>query len=95
MIEGIKARTTKGLVPKEAVFIDYARQVVNRRVNGPTFQAIEHLLGRQGAVDLTMVIGYYLMIGHVMLALDVELEAGMQPLMPEGPTRNPGGQTGP
>jgi len=83
VIEGIKARTTKGMIPKESVFVDYAKQVVNRRVNQPTYQAIEHLLGKQGAVDLTMVIGYYAMISMVMLALGVELEAGIAPLMPE------------
>ena len=84
VVEGLKAKSTKGMIPKESVFVDFARQVVNRRVNGPTFEAIEHLLGRQGAVDLTMLIGYYLMIGHVMLALGVELEADVPPLMPEG-----------
>ena len=84
VIEGIKARTTKGMLPKESVFVDYARQVVNHRVNGPTFQAIEHLLGREGAVDLTMVIGYYIMIGDIAQALGVELEQGVAPLMPEG-----------
>lgn len=83
VIEGIKAKTTKGMIPKESVYVDYAKQFVNHRVNTPTFQAIEHLLGRQGAVDLTMVIGYYLMIGNVMNALGMELEPELQPLMPE------------
>ena len=83
VIEGIKAKITKGMIPKESVFVDYAKQVVKRRVNAPTYQAVEHLLGKQGAIDLTMVIGYYLMIGHVMLALGVELEPGLAPLMPE------------
>lgn len=84
VVEGLKAKNTKGMIPKESVFVDYAKQVVNRRVNDPTYQAVEHLLGRQGAVDLTMVIGYFLMVGHVMLALGVELEEGVVPLMPVG-----------
>ena len=84
VIEGIKSRTTKGMLPKESVFVDLAKQVVGRRVNDPTFQAVEHLIGRQGAIDLVMIVGYYVMIADVMMALGVELDPGVAPLMPEG-----------
>ena len=84
VIEGIKAGNTRGLLPKESVFIDYARQVLSNRVNDATFQAIEHLLGRKGAVEMTMLVGYYSMIAHVMIALGVELEEGVAPLLPAG-----------
>lgn len=83
VIEGIKARTTKGMLPKESVFVDYAWRVLRGKVDNATFQAVEHLLGRGGVVDLTGLIGYYAMLGHVMVALGVELEEGVQPLMPE------------
>ena len=86
VIEGIKNRTTKGMIPQESVFIDYAKQVLRNRVNDPTFAAIEHLLGRQGAVDLTVLVGYYALLAHVMEAMGVELEEGEEPLLPEGDT---------
>jgi 4-carboxymuconolactone decarboxylase len=93
VIDGINNRNTKGMIPKESVFVDYAKQVVNRRVNDPTYQAVEHLLGTAGAVELTLIIGYYLMIGQAMLALGVELEEGVAPLLLEspGPTTARGG----
>lgn len=82
VIDGIKARSTKGMIPKESVYVDYSKQVLGGRVNDPTFTAIEHLLGRQGAVDLTLLIGYYGMMGSAMMALGVDLEEGTEPLMP-------------
>lgn len=84
VIQGIINRTTKGMLPKESVFVEYATKVVNNRVDDATFAAVEHLLGRQGAVEFTMMVGYYTMLGHTMLALGVELEPGTRPLLPEG-----------
>ena len=83
VIDAIGKRTTKGMLPKESVWVDYAHQVLRKRVNDATFQAVEHLVGREVAVETTMLVGYYGMIGHVMLALGVELEDGVEPLMPE------------
>lgn len=83
VIEGIRDGTTRGMIPKEMVFVDYAKQVLRGRANDATFAAIEHLLGRQGAVDLTMTIGYYAMLAHTMMALGVELEEDLEPLLPQ------------
>lgn len=83
VIDCIKNRTSRGMLPKEQVYADYARQVLNNQVNEPTFAAMEHLIGRQGAVETTMIIGYYAMLAHTMLALGVELEDGIEPLMPD------------
>lgn len=83
VIEGIKNRTTRGMIPQEHVFVDYAKRVLKGRVNDPTFVAVEHLLGRRGAVELTILIGYYAMFCQIGLALGLELPEGMLPLLPE------------
>ncbi len=85
VIEGIKGRTAKGMLPKEQVFVDYTKQVMRGRVNDPTFAAVEHLLGRRGTVELTALIGYYTMFCSIGSALKLELPEGMQPLLPGGP----------
>ena len=82
VIDAIKAGNTRGLIPQESVYIDYAKQVVRNKVNDPTYTAVEHLLGRQGAVEVTIVAGYYTMLGLSMMALGVELEEGVEPLLP-------------
>ncbi len=84
VIDGIRDGTTKGMLPKESVFVDYTKQVLGNKVNDATFAAIEHLLGRLGAVEVTMLAGYYAMLAHTMLALGVELEDGVKPLLPKG-----------
>jgi hypothetical protein len=43
-----------------------------------TFQAVEHLLGPGGAVDLVVLIGYYAMLSTALSALGVEIEAGIE-----------------
>ena len=78
VIEAIRGRTTRGMLPKERVYVDYARQVLTNRVNDPTFSAIVHLIGIQGAVETTMLVGYYAMLAHTMLALNVELESELR-----------------
>ena len=84
VIEGIRDGTTKGMIPKESVFVNYARQVLRGRVTDATFAAIEHLIGRQGAVDLTFLIGYFGILAHTMMALGIELEEDLEPLLPQG-----------
>ena len=83
VIEGIKARNTEGMRSEESAIVEYARQVLSNRVDDATFAAIEGMLGRQGAVEATMIVGYYAMMGHTMLALGVELEEGVAPLLPQ------------
>ena len=48
-----------------------------------TYSAVEHLLGLQGVTDLVVTIGYYAMLCYAINALDVELEDGVEPLLPE------------
>ena len=84
VIEGIKARNTEWMRSEESAIVEYARQVLSNRVDDATFAAIEGMLGRQGAVEATMIVGYYAMMGHTMLALGVELEEGVAPLLPQG-----------
>ena len=82
VIEAITAGNTRGLIPQESVYIDYTKQIIERRVNDATYTAVEHLLGPKGAVEITAVVGYYTMLGLSMMALGVELEDGVEPLLP-------------
>ena len=75
-IEAIRSgRAPMGLPPKEGVFAQAARELVRDGTLGDrTYQAIEHLLGRQGTVELIVTVGYYTMLSRIMTALGVELE---------------------
>ncbi|MSQ22852.1 MAG: carboxymuconolactone decarboxylase family protein [Dehalococcoidia bacterium] len=63
------------LLPKEGVFVQYTQELLgNRRVSDATHSAVEHLLGRQGVIDLVVTIGYYALLCYVSAALEVEPE---------------------
>ena len=73
----------RGLLPKEAVFVQFTQELLrDRKVRDTTYSAVEHLLGTQGTVDLVATIGYYAFLGYMMAALEVELEPEFPPLLP-------------
>ena len=85
VILAIRDRTApRGILPKDAVFIQYVQELLrSRKVTDATFQGVEHLVGAQGVVELTILIGYYTMQAHTLAALEVELGEGVSPLLPE------------
>ncbi|MBI4197751.1 MAG: carboxymuconolactone decarboxylase family protein [Chloroflexi bacterium] len=74
------------LLPKEGVFVQFTRELLEeKRVRDATYAAVEHLLGRQATIELIVTIGYYALQCYVVNALGIELEEGVQPLMPSLP----------
>ena len=84
VIEAIRTgRAPMGLPPKEGVFAQVPKEMVTGDgLTDRTYQAIEHLLGPQLAVELIVLVGYYSMLGRVMEALGIELESGVEPGLP-------------
>ena len=71
------------LLPKEGVFVQFTQELLeDKRVRDATYSAVEHLLGQQGAVELIVTIGYYSMLCLAINALEIELEDGVEPLLP-------------
>ena len=63
------------LLPKEGVFVQYTRELLGgKRVSGATHSGVEHLVGRQGTIDLVATIGYYALLCYVSAAFEVEPE---------------------
>ncbi len=83
VVDGIKVRNTRGMIPQESVLVDFTKQTMHGRVNDPTFDAIEHLYGRRGAVEITVLIGFTALICYCMNAFAPELPEGMVPLLPD------------
>ncbi|MBI3743494.1 MAG: carboxymuconolactone decarboxylase family protein [Chloroflexi bacterium] len=82
VIESIRTRKQKGMIPQESVFVDYARQVIGNRVNDATFQAVEHLVGQRGAVEATLLASFYALMCLTMNALRLELPANVPSKLP-------------
>ncbi len=84
VIEAIRTgRAPMGLPPKEGVFAQAGKELVqNGALSERTFQAIEHLLGPEGAVDLVVVIGYYVMLNSVLGSLGIEPDEHLEAMLP-------------
>jgi 4-carboxymuconolactone decarboxylase len=53
----------------------YALQLLREgRLSDDVFDAALALLGREGLVDLTVLLGYYIMLGLTLLAFEVEMD---------------------
>lgn len=69
-----------GLSGDEEVVVRYAQELLrDRKVSNATFDAVQKRFGVQGMVDLTALVGHYLLVGHVMAAFEVEPPPGEPP----------------
>lgn len=84
VIEAIRSgKAPMGLPPKEGVFVAAAKELVQRgALSERTVQAIDHLLGPQGTVDVAVVISYYAMLHRLLASLGIELEPGLHADLP-------------
>jgi 4-carboxymuconolactone decarboxylase len=80
VIESIRTgRAPMGIPAKDGIYAQAAKELVTQRTLSPrTFQAVEHLLGPRGTVDLVVLVGYYTLLSMALAALDVELDAGLE-----------------
>lgn len=80
VIESIlTGRAPMGIPAKVGIFAQAAKELVSQGTLSPrTFQAVEHLLGPGGAVELVVLVGYYAMLSTALSALGVEIEDGLQ-----------------
>ena len=74
----------QGLSGDEAMLVRYARELLgDRKISDATFNAAKNKLGDQGVVDLTALIGHYLLVAQILTAFDVELAPGVTAELPD------------
>ena len=83
-IEALRERNEpSGLTPGEAGVCRYTQELLrSHRVSGPTFAAVEKSLGAAGCVELSALIGYYVLLACVLNSMEVEPAEGEKPLDP-------------
>ena len=73
----------QGLKGDEAMLSRYTIELVrDRKISDGTFNAAKSKLGDRGVVDLTVLIGHYMLVAQVLTAFEVELAPGMAPELP-------------
>ena len=75
--------------PSAAVFDDAQREVMaftddvvaNVRASDATFEAVRKRLGDRALQELTMTVGYYMMVSRYLETFDVDIEEGEAPVV--------------
>ncbi len=67
----------EGLAGDEALVVKYVKELMqNRKISDVTFNAVMDRFGVQNTVDITGLIGHYLLVGQILTAFEVELPEG-------------------
>ena len=73
-----------GLGDVERLIIQFAREAISEeRVSAESFARARELLGDQGVMDLTGLIGYYNFVNITLKSFDLQLEPGRERLLPD------------
>lgn len=77
-------RPTSGLRDKEATAIEFGRAMLrgNRQVPPELFAKMVSLFGERGTIEITMVMGDYAMTAMLLNAVNQQLPANWEPLLP-------------
>lgn len=78
-----EADAIPGMGELEKLIIQFAREVVSEdKVSSETFATAVDLLGEQGVMDLTGLIGYYGFVAMTLKAFDVQRQPGTARMLP-------------
>jgi 4-carboxymuconolactone decarboxylase len=85
LVEALRDREPlPALAPDEAAVFNFSMELFRtRRVAAVTFQAVHDLLGSQGLVELTTLLGYYTMLAFNANAVELGLPGDLrEPVLP-------------
>ncbi|PKB82452.1 MAG: hypothetical protein BZY88_04265 [SAR202 cluster bacterium Io17-Chloro-G9] len=70
----------QGLAGDEELLVRFTQQLLrDHKVTDATYNAVKDRFGVQGTVDVTGLIGHYLLVGQILAVFEVELAAGITP----------------
>ncbi len=70
----------EGLSGIEASLVKYVQELSqNHKISDDTFNAVSGHFGMQKTVEITALIGHYLLVGQILSAFEVDLPDGVQP----------------
>ena len=78
-----KGTAPQGLTGDEEILVRYTQELLrNHKISDATFNAVRDRFGVQNTVNVTGLIGHYLLVGQILAAFDVELAPGMTAEIP-------------
>jgi len=74
----------QGLAGDEERVVRYVQELLrNHKISNATFNAVRDRFGMQMTLEITALVGHYLLVGQILAAFEVELPAGTKPEIPE------------
>ena len=74
----------QGLSGDEEIVVRYTKELLqDRKISDASFNAVKTRFGVQGTVDITVLIGHYLLVAQVLMTVDVDLGEGMVAEIPD------------
>lgn len=74
----------QGLSGEEEMLVRYVKELLqNHKISDPTFKAVEDRFGIQRTLEITVLVGHYLLVGQVLTAFEVDLAEGMTAEIPD------------
>jgi 4-carboxymuconolactone decarboxylase len=73
----------EGLSGDEALVVRYVLELLrHHKISDATFNAVQERFGSKRTVEITTLVGHYLLVGQILLAFEVDLPEGSQPEIP-------------
>lgn len=74
----------EGLSGDEEKLVRYVKELLqNHKISDATFNAVRDRFGMQKTLEITGLVGHYLLVGQILAAFEVELPPGEKPEIPE------------
>jgi 4-carboxymuconolactone decarboxylase len=74
----------RGLSGDEEKLVLYVHELLrNHKISDATFNAVKDRFGMQKTLELTALIGHYLLVGQILTAFEVDLPEGVKAEIPD------------
>ena len=73
-----------GLSGDEAMLVRFVQELLRQhKISDATFNAVRDRFGIQKTLEITALVGHYLLVGQILAAFEVDLPEGVTPELPE------------
>jgi 4-carboxymuconolactone decarboxylase len=74
----------QGLSGDEERLVRYVQELLrHHKISDATFNAVRDRFGLQKTLEITALVGHYMLVGQILAAFEVDLPAGAKPELPE------------
>jgi 4-carboxymuconolactone decarboxylase len=79
-----RGNAPQGLSGDEEKLVRYVHELLrNHKISDATFNAVKDRFGMQKTLELTALIGHYLLVGQILTAFEVDLPEGVKAEIPD------------